>query len=305
VSRRFRAVRISVVAGLTVAGLGLAAPSASADFHLMKVREVYVSPANPNSQFVELQMYAAGQNFVGGHSVHFYAASGLNTPTETFSANVPNGENQATILIATAQAEAEFGVQADLEMTPKASSDFSPAGGAVCFENIDCVSWGSFSGSPASPTGAPAPAIPAGSSLTRSIAPNCGTLLEDADDTNDSLTDFSLASPSPRNNATPPTEVECPLVGGDTDPPNTTITKGPKDKTRNKQATFEFASTEPGSTFTCILDGKSTFKPCTSPFKVKVQKGKHTFQVQATDSAGNTDGSPATDGWKVRKRKKS
>jgi hypothetical protein len=86
--------------------------------------------------------------------------------------------------------------------------------------------------------------------------------------------------------------------------PETTITKGPKNKTRQKQATFEFSSSEPGSTFECSLDGKSTFKPCTSPFKVKVKKGRHSFQVQATDQAGNTDGNPATDDWKVKKRKR-
>jgi hypothetical protein len=34
-----------------------------------------------------------------------------------------------------------------------------------------------------------------------------------------------------------------------------------------------------------------------------VKKGKHTFQVQAIDEAGNV-GSPATDTWK-RKKKKS
>jgi hypothetical protein len=90
----------------------------------------------------------------------------------------------------------------------------------------------------------------------------------------------------------------------DTNAPNATITKAPKDKTKKRTATFEFTSTEPGSTFECILDGKSTFKPCISPFTVKVKRGRHAFQVQATDQAGNTDPSPATDNWKVKKKRK-
>jgi|SRR6266511_5557923 len=91
---------------------------------------------------------------------------------------------------------------------------------------------------------------------------------------------------------------------GDIAAPETTITKKPKNKTKKKRATFEFTSTEPDATFDCVLDGKSTFKPCTSPLTVKVKKGKHSFSVQATDAAGNLDGTPATDSWKVKKKKK-
>jgi hypothetical protein len=91
---------------------------------------------------------------------------------------------------------------------------------------------------------------------------------------------------------------------GDTEPPNTSITDGPKDKTKKKQATFEFTSSEPGSTFECAVDGQTLKVPCTSPYTVKVKKGKHTFQVRATDQAGNADGSPASDTWKVRKKSK-
>ncbi len=90
---------------------------------------------------------------------------------------------------------------------------------------------------------------------------------------------------------------------GDTAPPDTQITKKPKDKTKKKTATFEFTSTEPNSTFECKLDD-GPFQPCTSPHTVKVKKGKHSFQVRAKDAAGNVDGSPASDDWKVKKRKK-
>jgi hypothetical protein len=90
----------------------------------------------------------------------------------------------------------------------------------------------------------------------------------------------------------------------ETDPPETTITKGPKNKTRKRRATFEFTSDEPGSSFRCAVDGQTLNVPCTSPYTVKVKRGRHTFQVQATDEAGNVDGTPATDGWKVKKKRK-
>jgi hypothetical protein len=85
--------------------------------------------------------------------------------------------------------------------------------------------------------------------------------------------------------------------------PNTTITAGPKDKTKKKQATFEFSADIPGSTFECRLDA-AAFQPCSSPFSVTVKKGRHSFQVQAKSAFGGTDGSPATDDWKVKKKKK-
>jgi DNA-binding beta-propeller fold protein YncE len=97
----------------------------------------------------------------------------------------------------------------------------------------------------------------------------------------------------------PPSDGEAP----DTEPPETQITGGPKNKTKKKRANFEFISTEPGSTFECGLDGKA-FEPCASPDQVKVKKGKHTFQVRATDAAGNIDPTPASDAWKVRKKGK-
>jgi hypothetical protein len=90
----------------------------------------------------------------------------------------------------------------------------------------------------------------------------------------------------------------------DTAAPNTTITKGPKDKTKRKRATFEFTGTDARAiaSFQCKLD-KGAFAPCTSPHTVKVKRGKHTFQVHAIDEAGNVS-SPATDDWKVKKKRK-
>jgi large repetitive protein len=46
------------------------------------------------------------------------------------------------------------------------------------------------------------------------------------------------------------------------------------------------------------------FEPCASPKQVKAKKGKHSFAVRATDAAGNTDPTPATRSWTVKKKKK-
>lgn len=89
----------------------------------------------------------------------------------------------------------------------------------------------------------------------------------------------------------------------DTTPPETMITKQPKDKTKKKQARFEFTSSEAGSTFLCSFDG-DPFTACTSPETEKVGKGKHEFDVVAVDPAGNKDATPAEDSWKVKKKKK-
>ncbi|HYU59596.1 MAG TPA: hypothetical protein VEK39_02450 [Solirubrobacterales bacterium] len=85
--------------------------------------------------------------------------------------------------------------------------------------------------------------------------------------------------------------------------PETTITSGPKDKTKKKTAIFEFSSNEAGSTFECSLDG-ATFAACSSPHTVKVKKGRHTFSVRAKDAGNNVESTPATDEWKVKKKKK-
>ena len=89
----------------------------------------------------------------------------------------------------------------------------------------------------------------------------------------------------------------------DTAPPDTQIAKGPKSKTNSKTATFEFVSTEAGSSFQCALNG-GPFASCASPHPVKGKKGSNTFSVRATDAAGNTDATPATATWKVKKKKK-
>lgn len=92
----------------------------------------------------------------------------------------------------------------------------------------------------------------------------------------------------------------------DTTAPETTITERPKAKVRTKRkrvkVTFKFVSNESG-TFKCALDG-APFKACASPLTLKVGKGKHKFRVRATDTAGNTDPTPAVATFRVKRKRR-
>jgi subtilisin family serine protease len=85
----------------------------------------------------------------------------------------------------------------------------------------------------------------------------------------------------------------------DTARPDTTISSSPPVLTNGVNATFEFGSNEPGSTFQCKLD-KDVYTPCTSPQTYNgLAAGKHTFLVAATDPAGNLDKKAAAHKWSI------
>ena len=72
----------------------VAAPAAEATFHLVQVREVYPgSVANPDAEYVELQMWSAGQHRVGSHAVRTYDAGGGVIGTSPFAADPPGDAN--------------------------------------------------------------------------------------------------------------------------------------------------------------------------------------------------------------------
>src|SRR5205823_8493004 len=72
------------------------------------------------------------------------------------------------------------------------------------------------------------------------------------------------------------------------------------DPSNNTTPSSSFTSTESGSTFQCRIDGGS-WSTCTTPYTVStaLTEGSHTFDVKATDQAGNTDASPASYSWTV------
>ncbi|MGN6557024.1 MAG: hypothetical protein ACTHLH_03320 [Solirubrobacterales bacterium] len=298
-----RAIALSLLASLVVALT--AAPAAQATFHLIKVREVY--PGSADDSYVELQMYAEGENHLTGHSMTVYNSSGALVHTSTFPAPVTNGKNQATVLIGDSGVEAKFGVAPDLVDSELA---IPAAGGAACWNAggapADCVAWGNFSGgtalqaatgttvgSPASPAG-----ITSGKAIRRTIEPNCPTLLEAGDDSNDSAIDFSEVTPAPRDNASPITEKTC-----DTTPPTTIIDSHPANPSPGASATFTFHANEAGSTFECSLSlGASppAFSPCISgQTYTGLADGEYTFEVRATDPAENQQPVPTKFTWTV------
>jgi Bacterial Ig-like domain/WD40-like Beta Propeller Repeat len=97
-------------------------------------------------------------------------------------------------------------------------------------------------------------------------------------------------------------------TGADTTPPETFIDTGPSGTVRSTTDSFSFSSNEREAAFKCKLDGVVLDGGCTSPKTVPearipeagiLAEGTHTFEVWATDKAGNTDLTPASRRWTV------
>jgi hypothetical protein len=82
-------------------------------------------------------------------------------------------------------------------------------------------------------------------------------------------------------------------------PPDTTITSAPDASTTATNATFNFAATQPGSTFECRLDG-GAWESCSAPKTYNgLAVGSHTFAVRAAHPSGNPDPTPDSRTWTV------
>jgi hypothetical protein len=285
---------------LVAALLLLTAAPAQATFHLIKVREV--RPGTSDDSYVELQMFAAGQSLLSGHSMTLYSASGSLTHSSTFSSSVPNSANQQTVLIGDTRVQEAFGVAPDLVDSGLA---ISAAGGAACWNAggipADCVAWGNFSGgaalqlatgttvgSPVSPAG-----IAAGKAIRRTIEPGCPTLLEESDDSDNSATDFSAVAPAPRNDSSPIGEHTC--AGA----PNTAIDDKPALRSNSSSAEFTYEAPT-ATSYECRLD-TATFSACPlgGPKEYTgLADGSHTFQVRGVNASG-PDPTPASYTWTV------
>jgi len=289
--------------GLTLAAAAacilLLAPAAGATFHLIKVREVH--PSGGQDSYVELQMYAGSQSFLSGHAMTLYDASGALVHSSTFTSGVTNGSNQATVLIGDSGVQSAFGVAPDLV---DSSLAVPASGGAACWNAgglpADCVAWGNFNGgaalqtatgttvgSPASPGG-----VTAGKSIRRTIEPSCPTLLEEADDTDSSATDFSEVTPAPRNNASAIEEKTC--AGA----PNTVIDDRPAPVTNSTSAAFTYEAPT-ATSYECRL-GAAVFASCpeTGIEYTDLADGTYTFQVRGRNASG-PDPTPASLSWRV------
>ena len=184
-----RKLRLLVLmAGLTVATSG---PVLAAE-HLMVIQEVSSgTPSNPAAQYVMLRMTSFAQTLLNGTVIDLQDSSGAAIGRfGTFDHNVASGgtagcayPNCPAIVIGTAAAQTAFGFAFDQIVDAQTGrASLPPAGGRVCYKDslnrpIDCVAYGSFSGSNTIPTptingcdanfGVPATALSAGFSLTR------------------------------------------------------------------------------------------------------------------------------------------
>src|SRR5688500_10967115 len=94
--------RRALLAGMTIATLAASAAPAHADHHFMMIREFNPGTAAvANDAFLELQMYASGQQFVNGHDIHVYPPGSGGAGVFTFNPTTPiltNGGSQRTVL---------------------------------------------------------------------------------------------------------------------------------------------------------------------------------------------------------------
>lgn len=105
---------------------------------------------------------------------------------------------------------------------------------------------------------------------------------------------FSVIATDASGNADPTAATRSFTV--DTTRPQTTLQSGPPagSTTGDSTPTFEFSSSETGSTFMCRIDGGTEFS-CTSAYTPDaLSDGPHTFSVTAVDAAGNVGATATT-----------
>jgi hypothetical protein len=285
---------VSAVAALVLVFALAASPSAGAATQL---GQVFGSPAGCDFNQVLLNAPPGSAQYIApsrGVITSWSFQASASPPTLKLKVARRVGTNTFTIVgQSVLQAPAPSVVSSFLTRVPMETGDvlgvYVDASGGCVGSGAGNTLYQFFGGA-----GQPSADIPPGSTAPFTVSGNfqldISAILEpdaDNDGFGDETQDLCLAQAGEING--------CPPI-------ETTITKGPKDKTKRKSATFEFSSNFGEATFECSLDG-GPFAPCSSPDTVKVKKkGKHSFAVRAV-AKGQTDASPATDGWKVKKKK--
>jgi CSLREA domain-containing protein len=120
-----------------------------------------------------------------------------------------------------------------------------------------------------------------------------GTVLVATQTWNRGTSELALApTPGPPPGEARPKGVERPSAGSHPSLPalETKIIEGPR--RRGRSVRFRFKSNRPGATFECRLD-RRRFRACDSPTVYRGLAGRHTFEVRAVVSSGESDPSPA------------
>ncbi len=290
---------------LALGGLTLLPAGAGADHHLMKVREVGSGPI----PYVELQAYAPFQTVLGGHTITYYdsvrrCVADLHVPG--LAARRAAQHRRPTHV--SDLERSTRGCHGRLLGSPCLS--IPVAGGALCFDTVptsftDCVSWGSFTGAGMlpSPSGTPVSELrragrhhPHDRAGLRDVARGRRRFEQQRRGLLDRLSHSAQQRhPADRDRLRWRRwrgRWRRRRRGRHTSPPETNVTKGPDKSTNKRKVKIRFESSESGSTFMCRLD-KRAFKACASPFKKRVDEGRHKFLVYAIDAAGNSDQTPA------------
>ena len=138
-----------------------------------------------------------------------------------------------------------------------------------------------------------------------------GTPVQTLDATRDSFGNWSIDASDPLTTGTYTAQAEQSDLDGNvglssantfsidaTPPPTPTIDSGPPNLSNSASAQFTFSDSEAGVSFGCRLDGGS-YTACTSPKSYSgLAEGGHTFQVVASDAAGNQS-SAASYNWTI------
>lgn len=233
-----RLTRTALGAALAVAmTMGIASGASAAPQVL--IREVHRG-TTPSSDYVMLQMTADGQNNLAGNYIDLLDGSGM-AGGEYELPNVPNGQNQRTVLIGnTGVIGADF-TDAGVALSTDGGVCLSTHGGYNGTGGFDCVAWGNFTGSthplssPALPTVLGGVGLAKGQTLVRTIARGCATALDPPDDTNSSVDDFSLGTANPRGNSLVASETLC-TGPTPTNPTTPTTTKSKCKKKKHRSA---------------------------------------------------------------------
>jgi Ca2+-binding RTX toxin-like protein len=109
-----------------------------------------------------------------------------------------------------------------------------------------------------------------------------------------SVTSFAARTTDPATGLSSGCSASSRLYVEDSAAPETTIVAGPSGATDDDAPVFRFATSDPGATLSCRLNG-AQFAACISPLQLPVMAaGEYRFEVRATDAAGNADPTPAT-----------
>ena len=113
------------------------------------------------------------------------------------------------------------------------------------------------------------------------------------------VTTFTATATDPASGLTSRCSASAGTYVEDSAAPETMIIRGPGGSGDDDAPVASFASTDPGAAFSCRLNGGS-FARCISPQQLPIlARGANTFEVRATDAAGNTDATPAVSAFTV------